>query len=97
MAIFTVFIDDNFHYMDKDERIRHGDFESWEAAVVECRAIVDDYLESNFAPGMSAEALYSNYVMFGVDPWVSGPGAETVPFSAWTYAKERCASICGSR
>ena len=30
---YTVFVDDNFHYMDKDERYTHGLFETLEAAV----------------------------------------------------------------
>jgi hypothetical protein len=49
--------------------------------------------------------------MFGEDPWVlaiedpsapagkntSVPGAGSVLFSAWTYAKQRCAEICAAR
>jgi hypothetical protein len=95
MATYTVFIDDNFHYMDKEARVRHGEFETLEAAVAACRAIVDGCLETNYEPGMSAEALYSAYKMFGEDPWVSGSG--NVGFSAWTYAKERCGEVCKSR
>ncbi len=91
---YTVKIDDNFHYMDEKERVTHGEFETLSAAIEACKKIVDEYLASAYAPGITAEALYSNYVAFGDDPWVSG--ADGVPFSAWTYAKERCGEICGA-
>ena len=31
--IYKVFVDDNYHYMDKDKRYTHGEFETLEAAV----------------------------------------------------------------
>jgi hypothetical protein len=55
---------------------------------------VDDYLNQAHSPGMSAETLYSSYKMFGEDPFVVGAD---VAFSAWAYAKERCAQICGGK
>jgi hypothetical protein len=33
---YTVLVDDNFHYMDKDERYTLGEFESLEAAIIAC-------------------------------------------------------------
>jgi hypothetical protein len=94
MTRYTVLIDDNYHYMDKDARVRHGEFDSVETAVAACRTIVDDWLKANYEPGISAEGLYTAYTTFGDDPWVSG--ATNVNFSAWTYAKERCREICAS-
>ncbi|MGP8155613.1 MAG: hypothetical protein ACLQMT_01975 [Candidatus Acidiferrales bacterium] len=89
---YKVMIDDNFHYMDEEERITHGEFETLEAAIEACKKIVNDCLAHAYTPGASAEKLYAYYTMFGEDPWVLG--GEGVPFSAWTYAKERCAEIC---
>jgi hypothetical protein len=89
---YTVFVDDNFHYMDKGARTTHGEFETLEAAIEAAKEIVDDGLLHDYEPGMSASALYTRYTMFGDDPWISGPG-ET-PFSAWEYAKGRCEIIC---
>ena len=89
---YAVLVDDNYHYMDKDARYTHGEFETIEAAIAACRHIVDDYLKSAYEPGMTAEALYASYKSFGEDPWVSGPG--DVSFSAWTYAEQRCTEIC---
>jgi hypothetical protein len=89
---FKVLIDDNFHYMDTDARTSYGEFETQEAAIDACKQIVNECLLSAYKPGMSATVLYSNYTMFGDDPYIIG--GEGVVFSAWNYAKERCAEIC---
>jgi hypothetical protein len=89
---YIVFVDDNFHYMDSSERTTHGEFETLDAAVDACRKIVDACLASAHENGMTAKDLYSSYIAFGDDPWISG--ADDVPFSAWTYANQRCAEIC---
>jgi hypothetical protein len=91
---YKVLLDDNFHYMDEDERTEHGEFESLEAAVAACRRIVDEFLLSTYTPGMSAEALYDHYTGFGTDPFIVGGEARN-DFSAWDYARRRCKEICG--
>jgi hypothetical protein len=92
LMTYRVFVDDNYHYMDKDKRYTHGEFKTLEAAVEAAKRIVDDGLLNDYEPGMSASNLYSRYKMFGDDPWVSGP--EDSHFSAWTYAQARCEIIC---
>ena len=84
---WTVHVDDNFHYMDEDERYTHGRFDSYEAAVAACKQIVDRCLDPEAAK--TAAELFENYVLFGDDPWISGPEREP-EFSAWEYAKQRC-------
>jgi hypothetical protein len=91
---YTVFVDDNYHYMDEAARYIHGEFETLEAAVDAAKKIVDDNLLQYCEPGMSAELLYGQYTMFGNDPWISG--AEDKPFSAWEYAKARCEIMCAA-
>ena len=93
---FRVLVDDNFHYMDVDARTTLGDFETLEAAVAAAKALVDDWLASGYQPGMSADKLYQDYTFFGEDPFIVGPGLTGVPFSAWNYARERCAVLCSS-
>jgi hypothetical protein len=92
---YTVYVDDNYHYMDKESRTRLGDFETLESAIEACKAIVDEYLGSDHTPGMTGDDLYTQYTMFGEDPFVTGPEVNDVPFSAWNYAKERALIICG--
>ena len=91
---YTVFVDDNYHYMDKDARYTHGQFDTLEAAVSAAKEIVDDELVSNYRPGMSAADLYRRYQMFGKDTWIAGPGDND--FSAWKYAEQGCATICAA-
>jgi hypothetical protein len=93
MTEFVVFVDDNFHYMDPDERRTLGVFASAEAALVAAKALVDASLNELSEPGMSARELYSRYEHFGDDPFIVGGGAERVSFSAWDYAKARSEEI----
>jgi|SRR5579864_2320858 len=91
---YKVVIDDNYHYMDESERFTHGEFEDLQAAIEACKKIVEESLRDAYTPGMSAAELFHGYVGFGQDPWISG--GEGVPFSAWTYARQRCDEICGA-
>ncbi len=92
---FEVLVDDNFHYMDKDERWRLGAFATLEAARQACIALVEECLSDYYQAGLEAEELYSQYRMFGDDPFILGPG-EPGKFSAWTYAKARAMEICAA-
>jgi hypothetical protein len=91
---YQVFVDENFHYMDEDERYCLGEFESLDAAVAKCREIVDAFLAANYKAGMTADQLYQQYTGFGEDPFIRG--GDEAGFSAWDYAKARCEEICGS-
>jgi len=89
---FTVFVDDNFDYMDEDERSVAGEFSSYEDAVAACKNIVERSLQhalSQKGP-MTADQLYSHYTDFGDDPFVRPVPPDETEFSAWSYAKERC-------
>jgi hypothetical protein len=74
MPEYRVPVDDNYHYMDADERYTHGIYQTLEEAPAVCREIVDRCLAEEYQPGMSADALYSRYMMFGDDPFVVAPG-----------------------
>ena len=97
MGEYLVRVDDNFHYMDKDERYTAGEYDSWEEALAKARSIVDDYLLSDIRenPGISAAALYERYKLFGEDPFIIGPGDHG--FSAWRYAEQRCRELCDGK
>lgn len=92
--LYTVYIDDNFNYMDEDARTKHGEYATLEEAIQACKAIVDACLTRAHAPGMPARKLYEEYVAAGDDPFIVGPGAS---FSAWTYARQRCEALCGGK
>jgi hypothetical protein len=87
----TVYVDDNFHYMDESERYEAGKFATKEQALDVCRKIVDEYLLSAFEQGMEQKELYQSYASFGDDPWFSGGYPE---YSSWKYAEIRSGEIC---
>jgi hypothetical protein len=92
---FKVFVDDNFHYADKKERYSLGKFSTLEAAIEAAQKIVNDYLSSTYRSGMDADELFKSYAAFGEDPFIVSSSTDTVEFSAWDYAKQRCAELCG--
>ncbi len=93
--MFVVRVADNFHYMDEDETYTHGQFETWPEAVAAAKEIVDRCLAEYHQPGMTADALFSQYTSFGKDPYISPVPDGEARFSAWDYAKQRCAVLCG--
>lgn len=93
---YVVMVDDNFHYMDKDERYKHGEFADAGVAIERCRRIVDESLESLYQAGMPASELWTSNMCFGEDPFIDCVDASPVSFSGWDYARERCEQICGA-
>jgi hypothetical protein len=94
---YRVLVDDNFDYMNSDARWTAGEFDNADAAIAKCKSMVDEDLAHLHEAGMTAGALYQTYTAFSDDPFVVAPaGAEMVTFSAWDYARERCAVICDS-
>lgn len=92
---FEVMVDDNLHYMDKDESWRLGTFTTLKEARRACMPLVEECLSDYYQTGMDAEELYSQYTMFGDDPFILGQG-EPGKFSAWNYAKVRALEICAA-
>jgi len=88
-------VDDNFHYMDEDERYRLSEFDDCTSAAEACRRIVDEFLATANHDCTSAE-LYHQYVSFGEDPWIRSDDPNC-KFSAWTYARERCDLLAQKR
>ena len=88
MPDYTVYVDDNFHYMDESERYKLGHFNDCRSAVAACQSIVDEFL-AKIDPNCTPGGMYKHYTMFGEDPWISSedPGCK---FSAWSYASQRC-------
>jgi hypothetical protein len=93
-AIMTVrvLVDDNFHFMDDDERYELGAFDTVEQALSKCREMVDADLAEMAEPSLSPQVLYNLYTSFGRDPFVVCDGADdkAAAWSAWEYAKSRC-------
>jgi hypothetical protein len=92
---YTLLVDDNFHYMDVSHRTSAGEYDDYQRAVDTCKGIVDQFLVAHHEPGMNPDELWAAYKSFGQDPFVRpDPPPPTQPFSAWTYARQRCEEIC---
>jgi hypothetical protein len=90
---YKIFVDDNAHYMDEDERRVGGVFSDCESAAARCRQIVDRCLSEQYEKGMSEDELLSQYKSFGEDPWISSADGNC-KFSAWTYAEQTVRKLC---
>ena len=89
---YSVHVDDNFHYQDEGARYKLGDFSTLEGAVAACKEVVDQYLRDEAPLDQTATERYALYPGFGPDPFImtDDPAAGHPPFSAWTYAREKC-------
>ncbi len=92
---YRVLVDDNFHYMDEDERWCLGEFDNYEVALIAARQLVEDFF-SDAKPGQTAKELYDGYTSFGDDPFIIAFGGADQPesrFSAWGYAKHLASEL----
>ena len=99
MPQYKVMVDDNFHYMEEDERWEYGTFATAAAAFAACRKVVDESLIAEYRPGITATQLYDRYTSFGDEPFIVAPpgAAEDVSFSARDYARSRVEALCAAR
>jgi hypothetical protein len=97
MSRYKVMVDDNFHYMEEDERREYGTFATAEQAIAACRRVVDESLVAEYRPGITAAALHDRYTSFGDEPFVVAPsGVAKVDFSARDYARSRAELLCAA-
>jgi len=92
-------VDDNFHYMDEDERYCTGVFPTYEIALGIANSIVIRFFD-DADPEASAETLIANYRSFGEDPFIvpfGGAPIPPAPFSAWDFASEVAKRYCEIR
>jgi hypothetical protein len=93
MAQYSVYVDDNFHYMDEDERYKLADFPDCASATAACQGIVDDFLvHAAQEKACTATELYSQYTAFGEDPWIQTDDPNC-RFWARPYAEARCREL----
>jgi hypothetical protein len=89
MPKYHVYVDDNFHNGDEEERYRLGEFDTREDALAACRKKVDEYFERIERGKYSFRELWDGYLLYGEDPFI-GNDDQKETFSAWQYAKQRC-------
>jgi hypothetical protein len=98
MGNFDLFVDDNYHFSDEDERYKAGSYDSYAEAVVAAQEIIDAWLIKSHRPEMTSLELYKGYTTYGEDPFIVEDNIEKtqgeVRFSAWEYAQKRCDELC---
>ncbi len=93
---YRVLTGDNFHAYDDDDGADDcGSYDTQEEAIEAAKLIVDKSIRWErrcCEKPTDPDELYDQYTSFGDDPVIS---PDTEPhFSAWEYAKTRCAEIC---
>ena len=93
-GLYLIYEDDNFHFMDTDERIFVGEYDIYAQALSACRSRVMKWLwekmKENPELGGWGEALYEFYLSFGPDPFIVPRPPSRKKFSAWDYARKLC-------
>ena len=91
-------VDDNFHFMDEDERYCAGEFATYEEALAAAKRIVEESVATS--DSSSVEDLIGGYEGFGEDPFIVAVGGAPEPrrrFSAWGYAKRYARALAAKR
>lgn len=92
---FHLRVYDNFHYMDESEAYNNGEYATYEDALVGAKAIVDEFLEFNWRPGMKPDDLIVSFAFYGEDPIIlPDEHGEYERFSSRNYVDTRAAEIC---
>lgn len=92
---FHLRVYENSHYMDESEAYNHGQYDTYEEALIAAKAIVDDFFEHNWQPGITPESLIGQYSLYGDDPVIlPDEHGEHESFSARDYAKISAVKIC---
>ena len=92
---FHLRIFDKYHHWDEASSYDHGEFESYEDAVIDAKKIVEEFFEGECKPGITAEDLMASFAMYGEEPVVLPDKPKNgIRFSpgdyAETYVKELC-------
>ncbi|HVS04518.1 MAG TPA: hypothetical protein VMT16_17275 [Thermoanaerobaculia bacterium] len=90
---FEVWVNQPFHLSGEGEQYRIGGFATCAAACDACRRVIEEFLESHAGPLADAKALFAAWGDSGPEPWVKVCGGGECPFSAATYARQRCDAI----
>ena len=76
MAKFELFVDDNYHHMDKEERYLHGTYKTYDEAVVAAKKIIDNFFADPAKGNLTAEQLFSGWSHYGDNPFIVGDLSE---------------------
>ena len=92
---FHLRVYDNYHYQDESEAYNHGQYATYEEALVAAKGIVDEFLIHNWHKGSTEKDLLCSFSFYGEDPIII-PDHHGIheSFSAFDYVGTRAAEIC---
>lgn len=92
---YRLVVYDNFHYMDDGEPYEKGEYETYELALADAKAMVESFLEFNWKTGMTPDQLIDVFNDFGEEPTIIPRNNDNDEiFSARKNVKEIAESIC---
>ena len=92
---FHLKIFDKYHHWDEASSYDHGDYKTYEDAVIDAKKIVEEFFEGECKSGLNANDLMASYAMYGENPIVvpEEPGKGEV-FSPHEYARDYVKKLC---
>ena len=84
---FQVIVEDNYHYMEDDDRRVVGTFDTYEKALAAARKIVTNSVKHCAEDKRDAGEIHACYVMFGEDAWILPTPEGVESFSGRTFAQ----------
>ncbi len=92
---FHLKIFDKYHHWDEASSYNHGDYKTYEDAVIDAKKIVEEFFEGECKPGLNANDLMASYAMYGEDPVVFPDEPRNGKrFSPRDYAVEYVKELC---
>jgi hypothetical protein len=88
-----LYLEENSHYGDPDERRCVAEFATQQAALSAARDHLDSNLRQLWSAGNSAQQLLEKWSLFGEDVFLVPESADS-HFCAWDYARQRCQELC---
>lgn len=70
MPEYKVYVDDNCHFMNEDERYLQGTYDSFEKAVTAARKVIDDFFAGVDIGKLTEEQLFSGWSHYGDNPFI---------------------------
>ena len=67
---YIVYVDDNFHFGEDEERYKLDEYDSYQAPTEACIKIVDEFMRQAYRDEISFKELWEGYMMFGEDPFI---------------------------
>jgi len=81
--------------MDESEDYNHGQYDTYEDALVAAKAIVDEFFEHNLKSGITPDYLLGQYCLYGEDLIILPDDHDKhESFSPRTYANISSVEIC---